>query len=185
MAKDIDELRLIVDLATDKGKMEQQNSQLNEERAQMQHKLAEQEALIAQQQAYITMLEGRVRELEALACGCEKAAAQPATQVVLMAQYLLLSGAKTKAYVKNLNDTQRMFAGHMLIHTLAEGTPQALLDQVTEMTQLEGAARQERLASAIEEVATKPTTSTNIYPQPGSTANVGCEMQKAEFVMKN
>lgn len=181
MAQNIEELHLLVDLATEKGKMEQANNYLKEERVLMQNKLAEQEAVICQQKDYIKQLEDRIRNLEALLSYAGLTDTQSETNIILVARYLMLSGDKTRAYVKSLDDSHRMFAGHMLTHTLAEGAPQAMLDEVAQITQLEGYARQDRLTSALEEIVKRPVAETNIYTQSGSTANVGCEMQRAEF----
>ena len=41
----------------------------------------------------------------------------------------------------------------------------------------------QHLADAMEKVAERPTTQHIVYPQDGSTANVGCEMQSPEFKM--
>lgn len=38
-----------------------------------------------------------------------------------------------------------------------------------------------RLAKAIEQVASKPTTEFNVYPQTGSTANLGCDQKNSDF----
>jgi len=51
---------------------------------------------------------------------------------------------------------------------------------VNEMTQLEG-NQTGRLADAIEKAAEKPTTQNTVYPQAGSTANVGCDMKSPDF----
>ena len=40
---------------------------------------------------------------------------------------------------------------------------------------------QDKLATAIERVASRPTTQNVVYPQPGSQPNIGCDQHEAEF----
>jgi multidrug efflux pump subunit AcrA (membrane-fusion protein) len=184
MTKGAEELSLIVNLARDTGKMEQRNSQLVSEVAslrqqleQLQQQAAEREAVIDRQKTQIARQDERIRELESLVADTRPdtiTVGQPATQqVVVVNQYFLLSGEKTTAYVSSLDDDHRMFAGHMLTHTLADGTPRYMLDKVTEMTRLEGNSRQERLAEAIEDAASKTEVLKEIAERPTTVYQSG------------
>ena len=168
MANDIEKLKCIIDLATDKGKMEQQNSHLTDEIERLAEESKGKDSVIAKQAATIDQMAARIRELEAIICnssqvtmGAAQLEAGNASPQVVVNQYILLSAPKTVDYVRALDDSHRMFAGHMLINTVANNS-QRQIDSITEMTRLEGHSMQERLADAMEEVAKKPTTQ-NIY----------------------
>lgn len=80
----------------------------------------------------------------------------------------------------SLNNSQKMLVGHLLHHTMADNLPKRIYERVDEITQLEG-NQTGRLADAMEKVAEKPTTQNIVYPQAGSTANVGCDLKDTEF----
>ena len=67
-------------------------------------------------------------------------------------------------------------------HTMADNLPKRIYERVDEITQLEG-NQTGRLADAMEKVAEKPTTQNNVFPQAGSTANVGCDLKDTEFMV--
>ena len=100
--------------------------------------------------------------------------------VVIIQQYFLLDILKTISYVLSLNNSQKMLVGHLLHHTMADNLPKRIYERVDEITQLEG-NQTGRLADAMEKVAEKPTTQNIVYPQAGSTANVGCDLKDTEF----
>ena len=41
--------------------------------------------------------------------------------------------------------------------------------------------RQDKLADAVEKAANKKTNEFTVYPQPGSTANLGCDQKNSDF----
>ena len=41
--------------------------------------------------------------------------------------------------------------------------------------------KQDKLADAVEKAANKKTNEFNVYPQPGSTANLGCNQKNSDF----
>ena len=83
-------------------------------------------------------------------------------QVVYVSQYFLLDAPKTVNYVCALDNTQKMFANHLLLHTMAENTPKQIYDKVNEMTQL-ASDPTERLIDSMEKVAERPVKQENIY----------------------
>ncbi len=169
MAEDIEKLKFIVDLATDKGKMEQQNNHLNGEIVRLVEDSKEKDSVIAKLKASNEKKDARIRELESIVANTPQVnvgtaqleAGNTSPKVVVVNQYILLSGPKTVDYVRALDDTHRMFASHMLMNTVAVSSQQQM-DRITELTRLEGNSLQERLTDAMEEVAKKPTTQ-NIY----------------------
>ena len=80
----------------------------------------------------------------------------------LINQYILLDAPKTVNYVCALDNAQKMFAGHMLLHTMAASTPKQIYDKVNEITQLEKDPT-ERLINSMEKVAERPVKQENIY----------------------
>ena len=96
--------------------------------------------------------------------------------------YYVLSWPKTVEYVGTLDSDGRLHASHFIHHTLPDGIPLQFIKKVDDLTMLE-ARQEQRLADAMEKVAERPTTQNIVYPQDGSTANVGCEMQSPEFKM--
>jgi hypothetical protein len=80
--------------------------------------------------------------------------------VVVVNNYYVLSVPKTYKYVNALDNAGRRFVGHFIHQTMSDGTPQSVMAQVDEMTQLEG-SQEGRLADAMEELAKKPTTQNN------------------------
>lgn len=183
MAEDIEKLKFIVDLATDKGKMEQQNNHLNDKIVRLVEESKEKDSVIAKQKETIEQMTARIRELEAMISNSPQVnvgtaqleAGNPSPKVVVVNQYILLSGPKTVDYVRALDDTHRMFASHMLMNTVAVSSQQQM-DRITELTRLEGNSLQERLADAMEEAAKKPTTQ-NIYGDKNDFENGSTQMK--------
>lgn len=164
MAKDIEEIKLIVDLAKNGGMLEEQNKQLMTENTAVK---TENETVKAENRALRDenlALKERVRELEAMVAGRitsdgANANAAGAPQVVYVHQYFLLDCPKTMAYVGGLDDRYRMFAGHFLHQTMADNTPRHIYEQVDKITQLEG-CQNKRMADAMEKIADKPNLPT-------------------------
>ena len=206
MAKDLDELKMIVDLAKTGGMMEARNmmmeeqlQQKNEEIASLKEmlkekdkvivkkdkQLAEKDKQIEERDRQIEEKDTRIKELESLMVDVEMAengqtAAGGQPPMVIIQQYFLLDILKTISYVVSLNNSQKMLVGHLLHQTMADNVPKRIYDKVDAITKLEG-DQTGRLADAMEKVAEKPTTQNNVYPQAGSTANVGCDLKDTEF----
>ena len=170
-----EKLKLVIELATDKGKEEQKNCHLMDEVELLKKTikrqaelLAERDEVIAGKDEMIAQQGERIRELEYMVSSNGVATdSQSPWKVVVVNQYFALSTPKTVEYVRSLDDDHRIFAGHFLIHTMADGAPPILIEKVTEMTRLEGCKRQQDLNDAIEKAVERPTT---VY-QSGSTHN--------------
>ena len=208
MAKDLDELKMIVDLAKTGGMMEARNlmmeelvKQKDEELAQLKEMLKEKDKVIAkkdrqlaekdkqieERDRLIEEKDARIKELESLMVTVDTAEdgqtnAGGQHPLVIIQQYFLLDILKTISYVVSLNNSQKMLVGHMLHQTMADNVPKRIYDKVDAITQLEG-DQTGRLADAMEKVVEKPTTQNIVYPQAGSTANVGCDLKDTEFTV--
>lgn len=176
MPKDIEELKIILDLAKAGGKMEEQLRQTMAENKTLKAQIKEKDKTIEE---HVRQLDAkgkeiaekdmRIRELEAIVAGGAVAVAAPNADnnknagsvppLVVIQQYILLDGAKTVAYVCSLDNDHKMFAGHLLHHTMAANTPKHIYDRVDAMTQLES-NQTGRLADAVEKMADKPTEPT-------------------------
>ena len=206
MTKNLDELKMIVDLAKTGGMMEAQNKMMEEQLqekdeeiarqkemlkekekviAKKDKQLAERDKQIEEKDKQIAEKDARIKELESLMMTVETTEDSQTTAggqhpVVIIQQYFLLDILKTISYVLRLNNSQKMLVGHLLHHTMADTLPKRIYERVDEITQLEG-NQTGRLADAMEKVAEKPTTQNIVYPQAGSTANVGCDLKDTEF----
>lgn len=188
MAKDAEELKLILDMAANGGKMqaknemllekiamlEKQNERLKAENKTLREELSAKTTECEELQAKMTFNEKLNEELD------EQESGSQGQFVMVNNFYYVLSWPKTVEYVGKLDSNGRMSAGHFIHHTLPDGVPRRFIKKVDELTTLES-HQEKRLADAMEKVAERPTTMNNIYPQDGSTANVGCEMQNPEF----
>lgn len=193
MEKNVEELKLILDVAANSGKMQAQNEMLLEKIARLEkdNKRLENENKklkndLADKTKECEDKDQRIAELEARAmyeipadnpeAGCQ-------SPVVMVNNfYYVLSWPKTVAYVGTLDTDGRLYASHFIHQTLPDGIPIQFINKVDNLTRLE-ARQDQRLADAMEKVAERPTTQNIVYPQDGSTANVGCEMQSPEFKM--
>jgi len=193
MGKDIEELKIILDMAANGGKMQAQNEMLLERIAQLENenkRLRNENKKVRNDLAEKTRecdeRDQRIEELEAKLM-CEIPSDNPdagcqSSVVMVNNFYYVLSWPKTVAYVDTLDSDGRKSACHFIHHTLPDGIPVQFIKKVDDLTRLE--VRQEkRLADAIEKVAERPTTQNTIYPQDGSTTNVSCDMQSPEFKM--
>lgn len=79
---------------------------------------------------------------------------------VVVNQIILLSWPKTCSYVNGLGDEGRQAVCHMLHHTVPDDTPISVIQQIDEITSLDG-NQTARLADAMEGLAKKPTTQNN------------------------
>lgn len=166
MAKDIEELKIILDLAKAGGKMEEQLKQMMAENKALKAQIREKDKAIDEKGKEIAEKDMRIRELESIVASGTVAVGAPASDnnkntgavppLVVIQQYILLDGAKTVAYVCNLDNDHKMFAGHLLHHTMAANTPKHIYDRVDAMTQLES-NQTGRLVDAVEKMADKPT----------------------------
>ena len=147
MSTDIDELRFVADLAHNGGVMQAQNEHLRSVNLELKLEI---EKLRSEN-------EGLRAEVARLKAAQQQAPLQP--QVVVN-NYYVLSVPKTYKYVNALDNAGRRFVGHFIHQTMSDGTPQSVMAQVDEMTQLEG-SQEGRLADAMEELAKKPTTQNN------------------------
>ena len=181
MSQNTDELKLSSDVASERGVMQERCAQLEKENKQLEEKNAVLKKELMEKEAMLREKEERIKELEGMLIyrteGKQGWTGQP---LVVVNQYYLLDRPKTISYVCSLDADHRMFAGHMLMHTMPDSTPKQVYDQVTEMTQLT-ANPSERIADAMEKVAEQPKQEYNVYPQAGSTANVGCDQKYAEM----
>lgn len=186
MAKDVEELKMILDMAANGGKMQAQNEMLLDRIAQMENELNEVQYKLAEKTKECEEKDRRIEELEArLMCeipsenveNCAKGSV-----VMVNNYYYVLSWPKTVEYVGKLDSNGRMSASHFIHHTLPDGINMSFVKRVDELTMLE-APQEQRLADVMEKVAERPTTQNNIYQHEGSTTNVGCDMPNAEFRM--
>ena len=168
MSKNIEELKMIVDLAKSDGKKEAENEMLKTAKKQLEDNCAKQQKMLAQKDRQlaekdkkIEELEERIRELEEIVAN-KPYGGDSQQPVVFVNQYFLLDCPKTINYVGALDNRQKMFAGHLLLHTMADNTPKKIFDQVNEMTQLENNST-DRLIDAMEKVAERPVTQQTYY----------------------
>ena len=191
MAKDIEEFKMILDLATNGGKMQAQNEMLLEKIALLEKEIGrlknDNMLLKNENEELRNDLAEKTKECEELQakamCDMTMDNQDSSCQgsiVMVNNYYYILSWPKTVSYVNTLDSNGRMSAGHFIHHTLPDGIPIQFIKKVDELTKLE--PRQEkRLADAMKKVAERPTTQNVVYPQNGSTTNVGCDMQSPEF----
>ena len=158
MAKDIEELRFVADLAHNGGVMQAQNEVLQKENARLQADNARLTADIARLQAIIEQY--------------QQNCSQP---TVVVNQYFMLSIPKTSEYVSELDNNGRRFVCHFMHNTMPDGTPMSVIAQVDEMTRLEGSP-EARLTHAMEDLAQRPTTQ-NVYGDKNDFQS-GAEMLK-------
>ena len=184
MAKDAEELRMILDMAANGGKMQAQNEMLLEKLAKKENENNELRERLAKKTQECDEKDRRIEELEAkLACGIPAGNVDAGSQGAFFMVdefYYALSWLKTVKYVGSLDSDGRKSASHFIHQTLPDGISIQFVKKVDELTKLEG-PQNKRLADAMEEVAKRPTTQNNVYPQNGSTANVGCDIPNAEF----
>ena len=165
MANDIEKLKFVADLAHNGGVLQAQNEAL---KAHIESLKAQNEMLktsyetLKAENAHLREENSQQRLL--LIQKDEVIAASGRQPTVVVNQYYLLSVPKTFQYVNTLDNDGRRFVGHFMHHTLSDGTPMSVIEQVNEMTQLEG-NQEERLAGAIENLANRPTTQ-NTYQAP-------------------
>ena len=193
MTKNIEELKMILDLATNGGKMQAQKEMLEERiaRVEKENRRLENENKklktdLSEKNRECEEKDQRIEELEAR-LNYEMPSDNPESNcqgsvVMVNNFYYVLSWPKTVEYVGTLDSNGRVNASHFIHHTLPDGISLQFIKKVDELTKLE-ALQDRRLADAIEKVAERPTTQNNVYPQDGSTTNVGCEMQNPEFRM--
>lgn len=186
MAKDTEELKLILDMAANGGKMQAQNEMLQERNAQLEkdneqlknentelrnentelwNENMEVKKELAEKKRESEEKDRRIEELEARLMyeipseNAETCAQGPVVMVNNF--YYVLSWPKTVEYVGSLDSNGRMRAGHFIHHTLPDGINLNFVKRVDELTKLE-APQDQRLADALEKVAERPTTQ-NIY----------------------
>ena len=142
MPKDIEELKMIVDLAKSDGKKEAENEMLKTVKKQLEDTCAKQQKMLAQKDKQLAEKDKRIEEqkeriseLEAMVAN-KPYVGDGQQPVVFVNQYFLLDCPKTISYVGALDNSMKMFAGHLLLHTMADNTPKRVFDQVNEMTQL-------------------------------------------------
>ena len=160
MLKGTEELKMVLDLAASNGRKEVENEMLESRNKQLLGLLDEKDKQLVEKDKTIEDLNQRIRDMEALISN--KTGAVDGQRVVLINQYILLDAPKTVNYVCALDNAQKMFAGHMLLHTMAASTPKQIYDKVNEITQLEKDPT-ERLINSMEKVAERPVKQENIY----------------------
>jgi hypothetical protein len=172
MAKDVEELKMILDMAANGGKMQAQNEMLLEKMAQLENDLKRQKNEnkklkndLAEKTKECEDKDRRIEELEAkltyeIPSENSETSAQGAV-VMVNNFYYVLSWPKTVEYVGSLDSNGRISAGHFIHHTMPDGINMNFVKRVDELTKLD-APQDKRLADAIERVADRPTTQ-NIY----------------------
>ena len=142
MIEGSEELKMVLELAASKGRKEAENEMLETQKKQLEEantkllrQLSQKDKLLKEKEKIIEEQRRRISDMEALVAN-QTCAAEGQKQVVYVSQYFLLDAPKTFSYVCTLNNSQRMFAGHLLLHTMADNTPKQVFDQVNEMTQL-------------------------------------------------
>ena len=172
MAKNAEELKMILDMAANGGKMQAQNEMLMDRLAQkdkeiegLKNENKELKNGLTEKTKECEEKDRRIEELEArLMCEMPSENAETCAQgPVLMVNnfYYVLSWPKTVEYVGKLDSLGRMSAGHFIHQTLPDGINMNFVKRVDELTKLE-APQDQRLADAMEKVAGRPTTQ-NIY----------------------
>lgn len=157
-------LNMMVDMATNKGRLEAEHERRKKE-------IAEKDAQIAELKTLLKMREDRIAELEF------QLTQQNLTQPkVTVNQFFLLSAPKTHTYVQGLDNDGRQFVGHMFHQTMPDSTPMSVLMEVDEMTRFE--RTDIRLAEAMEKVANKPNID-NFYNSGTYNDNSGSTMTPA------
>lgn len=172
MAKNAEELKMILDMAANGGKMQAQNEMLMDRLAQkdkeiegLKNENKELKNGLAEKTKECEEKDRRIEELEArLMCEMPSENAETCAQgPVLMVNnfYYVLSWPKTVEYVGKLDSNGRKSAGHFIHQTLPDGINMSFVKRVDELTKLVG-PQDQRLADAMEKVAERPTTQ-NIY----------------------
>jgi hypothetical protein len=172
MAKNAEELKVILDMAANGGKMQAQNEMLMDRLAQkdkeiegLKNENKELKNGLTEKTKECEEKDRRIEELEArLMCEMPSGNTETCAQgPVLMVNnfYYVLSWPKTVEYVGKLDSQGRMSAGHFIHQTLPDGINMNFVKRVDELTKLE-APQDQRLADAMEKVAGRPTTQ-NIY----------------------
>ena len=172
MAKNAEELKMILDMAANGGKMQAQNEMLMDRLAQkdkeiegLKNENKELKNGLTEKTKECEEKDRRIEELEArLMCEMPSENAETCAQgPVLMVNnfYYVLSWPKTVEYVGKLDSNGRKSAGHFIHHTLPDGINMSFVKRVDELTKLVG-PQDQRLADAMEKVAGRPTTQ-NIY----------------------
>lgn len=142
MENTIETMKFVADLARSEGRKEERVSALEAENMRLRKELAAREEIIKMQNCRIQELESMV-ELQG-------------AQRVVVQRFFVLSMPKTVDYVSSLNNNERRFVGHLFHHTLIDGTPVSVIEQVDEMTCLEG-SHTKQLAESLEKVASRET----------------------------
>ena len=165
MAKNAEELKMILDMAANGGKMQAQNEMLMDRLAQKENEIKSLKYNLAEKTKECEEKDRRIEELEArLMCEMPSENAETCAQgPVLMVNnfYYVLSWPKTVEYVGKLDSNGRKSAGHFIHQTLPDGINMSFVKRVDELTKLVG-PQDQRLADAMEKVAERPTTQ-NIY----------------------
>ena len=134
MIEGSEELKMVLELAASKGRKEAENEMLETQKKQLEEantkllrQLSQKDKLLKEKEKIIEEQRRRISDMEALVAN-QTCAAEGQKQVVYVSQYFLLDAPKTFSYVCTLNNSQRMFAGHLLLHTMADNTPQRMLE---------------------------------------------------------
>lgn len=150
MTENSDNLKMIIELASNQGAMQErsetlkaQNDQLSVEKAQLtdennrlKEELAYMKETLKEQELLMEKKDERIAELEGVIASTAGEIGQSSGAVVVVNQYFMLSVSKTNDYVTRLDSEHRIFVGHLFQHTLPDNTPKHVLDQVRQMTEL-------------------------------------------------
>jgi hypothetical protein len=177
MTDNTDSLKMIIDLASERGVMQErsetlnaQNKQQNDENARLREELALLQEKQIEQELQLREKNNRIEELEGIVAGTASEIGQNSPALVVVNQYFTLSVPKTTEYVMRLDSEHRIFVGHLFQHTLPDNTPKHVLDQVREMTEL-SENKDDRLVDAMESIAGKDTVNLNFNSETNIREN--------------
>ena len=138
MDTNTENLKIIIDLASDRGAAHERSERLERDKIEL---LADNAMLRNELKAgkeENARLRERVAELEAIAQGqTTDLGGTSGITTVVVNQFFLLDKPKTFGYVEALTNDQRMFAAHLLTHTMADNMPKQVFDQVNECCKLD------------------------------------------------
>lgn len=195
MTNDPDSLKIVIGLAKENGRAEQQNEFLIKELEEVKSRLAtvssERDFYKQESETYknalreekeknriLTLRNAELQDVIAQDVS-QGRLANPLNKVVVL-NYYMLSVEKTVRYCGSLDDNYRLMINSLFQFSLPDNTPRHVYDKVNEMTKPLGVKRTEELSDAMKTAATRPTNDTKIFPQNGSDVNVACVIKDTD-----
>ena len=196
MTNDPDSLKIVIGLAKENGRAEQQNEFLIKELEEVKSRLAtvssERDFYKQESETYknalreekeknriLTLRNAELQDVIAQDVS-QGRLANPLNKVVVL-NYYMLSVEKTVRYCGSLDDNYRLMINSLFQFSLPDNTPRHVYDKVNEMTKPLGVKRTEELSDAMKTAATRPTNDTRIFPQNGSDVNVACVIKDTDL----